>query len=453
MRIVIVGAGRIGFKLANMLSMEKHEVYVLEEKADVALKADEKLDAKVICGSGSDPKTLKQVQIDKADLVIAVTYSDETNLVVCSLADFYGAKRQIARIRNAELSRELGVSGYKHFNIDEVINPEELAGRAVISAVQAPGSKDIGDFANGRILLRSFDIPDNSPLVGSQVGDLREEDFPWPFLIIALVRQNEVIIPKGDTLLQRGDLIYVMLPSESLPEFLNFVDPNLRRPLRVLIYGATDTAEIIIKELSAHIKDIILVEEDAQKAEDAAADLPEARVINGSPSEKEILQECGIEAVDVFISTTTDDHANLINAVLAKRMGAKRTIILTQQLDFVSIADSLDIDVIISPHLLAIDQILSYVRGRGVESVTKLMGCDAEALEFICENDAPITKAPLRDQVFPHNSIVGAVVSGDSVVLAKGDTKLQPGDKAIVFCQKNCAPKLQKLFGHKGSNR
>ncbi|MCD4780144.1 MAG: Trk system potassium transporter TrkA [Candidatus Omnitrophica bacterium] len=449
MRIIIVGAGRIGMNLAKTLTKENNEVYMIESDPDTALNADEKLDVKVITGNGANPKTLKIAQAHRADLVIAVTMSDETNLVVSSLASYYGAKRCIARVRNTNLSQEIDKSGYHHFHIDEIINPEEVAGEAIVKTIEAPGACEVADFADGRILLRSFDISLESSLCGTKISDFGDDDFPWPFLIVAIRRQGEVIIPKGETHVERDDRIYVLLPTPSLGEFITFVDPESRKPNKIIIYGATKTGEHVAQALFQDVKDIILIEESPHLAALIASQIPGVRIINGSASEKDILKECGIEAADIFIAATDNDHSNLISAVLAKRMGAKKTIITTQQPDYTSIVGALEIDAIVSPHLLAVEQILRYVRGKGISAITKFLDCDAEAVEFICEAGAPITKKALKDLTFPQNSIVGAVDKGSEVVLAKGDTQINAGERVIVFCQESAVKKLQSLFTHK----
>jgi len=446
MKIIVVGAGRIGANLAKALSEEDHEVYLIETDEENARKASEHLDVKVIFGSGTDPEVMKQAQADQADLVIAVTLSDETNLAASSLASFLGSKRQIARVRDIALADEISKNGFEHFNINEIINPEELAARAIVRAIETPGASEVGDFAEGRIFLRTFDVPSRSPLCGVAIGDFRDEDFPWPFLVVAIRRDEEVVIPKGDTTIKEGDRIYVLLPSQSLGEFLMFVDPNTKAPKKVVIYGASKTGEYVARALCGNIKYLVFLEEDPIKAEGLAGRLDAVRVIQGSGSEKDVLKESGIEVADVFIATSPSDHSNLISAVLAKKMGAGSTIITTHRPDYMAIVDALDIDAVISPHLLAVDNILATVRGKNVSAVTKLMDCDAEALEFIPEENSPVTKAPIKKISFPKNAIVGAVCKQDEVALATGDTQIFPGEKVIVFCKDSAVKKLQQLF-------
>jgi len=257
------------------------------------------------------------------------------------------------------------------------------------------------------------------------------------------------MIPKGDTKIEPGDLIYVLLPSHSLGEFLIFVNPDTKKPKKAIIYGASNTGIYITKSLPDGIKDVILIEENEEKAEDVADHLEKVQVIHGSATEADILTECGIEAADVFVAASNNDNSNLISSVLAKRMGAKTTLIITQQADYISLIDALDVDVIVNPQILAIEQILRLVRGKGISSVTKFLECDAEAVEFIPEPGSAVTKSPLKDIKFPKNSIVGAVYSGSEVNLANGNTKIKEGEKVVVFCEEAAIKKLQSLFTKK----
>ena len=446
MKIIIVGAGRIGVNLAKLLAEENNDVYLIERSDKVVQKNIEKLDAQVIIGNGADPDVLKKAHVQEADLVLAVTTSDETNLVVCSLAGILGAKRRIARVRNIALENMIGQAGYNQFYIDEIINPELVAAQAIVKIVEAPGSSEVADFANGRILLRAFDIPAASPLCGLRIADVRDEDFPWPFLIISIIRKDSVVIPRGDSMIRADDRIYVLLPASSLGEFLTFVNPDVKLPRKIIVYSATITGRHVALSLSKRGREVILLEENAELAKDVAGELASVRVINGSPSEADILTECGVEATDVFIAASNDDQANLVSSVLAKKMGAKSTVIISQHQDLMSLSNALDIDATINPYYLAVERILRLARGRGIWSVAKFLEGETEALELIPEEGSPITKAAIQNIKFPKDSIVGAVYGDKEVVLARGDTQIQAGKRVIVFCHKDAVKKLQALF-------
>jgi len=258
-----------------------------------------------------------------------------------------------------------------------------------------------------------------------------------------------VLIPKGDTTIQADDYIYVLLPAPSLGEFLTFINPDVKLPKKIVIYGATIIGMQVAKSLVEKISDILLIEEDDELAKEAAGQLENVTIINGSASEQDILTECGIEATDVFIATSKNDHANLISSMLAKKMGAKTAIITSQQQDYLPVINALDIDAIINPHNLAVEQILHLVRGKGISSVAKLLGGETEVLEFIPEQGSPVTKGPLKTIKFPKNTIIGAIYSGEKVVLAGGDVQIKPGERVIVFCQGTAVKKLQALFTRK----
>ena len=322
MKLIVCGAGVIGSNLAKYLSEERHEVTLIEQKSSVALRVTEKLDARVIEGSAFEPATLLEAGASSADMVIAVTNSDVVNLAICSLAAALGTRKRIARVRDLDLSELVERHGSEHFHVDEIINPEEVAAQTIVKIMEAPGSREVADFADGKILLRSFDVPPDSPLIGEQLGNLRESDFPWPFLMVAINREGKVIIPRGSDTVEGEDRIYVLLPRPSLAEFLTFVHPSVRLPKKVVIYGATSTGTSLARSLSEKISDVVLLEENRPKAEKVAGELTNVKVINGLASDADILRECGVEAADAYVAVSTSDQDNLISAVLAKQKGA-----------------------------------------------------------------------------------------------------------------------------------
>ncbi len=446
MRIVIAGAGIMGSTLAKYLLKEEHDVCLIEQDAEIAQKVQDKYDVKVIVGSGADPEVLKKISMSDSDLMLAVTNSDAINMVVCSLAAYLGAKRQIARVREESLNEIVQKEDFRCFSFERIINPEQVASDAIIKTINSPGVREISDFAEGRIFLRSIDIPEGSPLCGLKIEELKSEDFPWPFLIIVIIRDGNVFMPKGEDHIQAKDRIYALLPKGSLGEFLTFVNPTVNIAKKAIIYGASEIGKRVTRELTGKIAEIFLIEEDLQKVNEVSSEFKSIKTINGSASESDILKECGIEVADVFIGCSSSDHSNLISAIMAKKMGAKISIITTQQPDYILIAETLNIDAIINPQVLAAYQIVSLLRGQTVRSVVKLMDCDVEALELIPAKGSPITKGPIKSLKFPKDSIIGAVCSGNEVNLVSGETIIAPGQKVIAFCQESSARKLQKLF-------
>ena len=452
MRLIVCGAGVIGSNLATSLSDEGHEVTLIEQKDNVAARVKEKVDARVMVGSAFDPEILEGAGVADADMVIAVTNSDVINMSICSLAAAFGAKRRIARVRDMALTQVVEKYGYAHFYVDEIINPDEFAAQTIVKVIEAPGSKEVADFADGRILLRSFDIPADCPLVGESLENLGESDFPWPFLMMAIYRNKRVIIPRGNDVVQLGDRIYVLLPRPSLAEFLTFIHPSVRLPRKVIIYGATNTGTSLAQSLTVKVKEVVLLEENRARAQKVAGELTDVRVIHGMPSDADILRECGVEVTDTYIAVSGSDHHNLISAVLAKQMGAKKTVIMAHQPDYTPIVEGLGIDSFINPRLLATDQILRLIRGARVSQLASLPECKSQVLEFVPAPGSPITTKLIKDLKFPKNAIVGAVDRGDEVVLANGNTQVNAGDSVVVFSKADALEKLEKLFSGKGSH-
>ncbi len=449
MKLIICGAGVIGFNLAGYLSEDGHEVNLIEHRQKIAMKASEKLDVRVITGSAAEPSILEEAGVAEADMVVAVTNADITNLAICSLAAAYGAKKRIARVRDASLNDVLEKFGMAHFHVDGIINPDMVAAQAIAKVMMAPGSREVADFADGEILLRAFDIQEDSPLCDMKLTDLSDRDFPWPFLVIAISRDGDVVMPRGEDTIQTDDRIYVLLPEPSLAEFLTFVNPGVKMPRKVIIYGATSTGENLARDLAGTIGEVVLLEENRALAERVAGRLKSVTVIHGQPSEADILRECGIEAADAFIAVSGNDHVNLVSAVLAKKLGAKTTVITTNEPDYVFIIGALDIDVVINPRLLATDQILRLVRGGRISTVATLSELKAEVLELIPEPGSPVTRKPLHSLKLPKGSIIGAIRRGSEVILASGETQVMEGEQVIVFCREDVVPQFEKLFSRK----
>jgi trk system potassium uptake protein TrkA len=449
MKLIVCGAGVIGSNLAKYLSEERHEVTLIEQKSSVAARVTEKMDARVISGSAFEPGTLLAAGASSADMVIAVTNSDVVNLAICSLAAALGTRKRIARVRDLDLSELVERHGSDHFHVDEIINPEEVAAQTIVKIMEAPGSREVADFADGKILLRSFDVPPDSPLIGEQLGNLRESDFPWPFLMVAINRDGEVIIPRGSDTVEGEDRIYVLLPRPSLAEFLTFVHPSVRLPKKVVIYGATSTGTSLARSLSDKVSDVVLLEENRPRAEKVAGELTNVKVINGLASDADILRECGVEAADAYVAVSASDHHNLISAVLAKQMGAKTTVITTHQPDYTPIVAGLGIDAVINPRLLATDQILRLVRGSRISHVARLPEVKAEVLELIPEPNSPVTKKEIKDLKIPKNAIIGAVHNGEDAHLVEGKTHIKEGEAVVVFCRSDAVPQVEKLFAHR----
>lgn len=446
MKILIVGAGAVGFNLAKQLSSEGHDISVVEHDNALVRKINEKLDVFAIVGGGSSPNILEAAGIQQVEMVLAVTNSDEVNIVVCMLANQYGVKKKIARIRNYEFTGKNFFMEKKDFCIDCMINPDLITVNSILKIIETPGSTYVADFKGIDVVLRGFNISDDAPIVGKRLSELAEIESMDSFLIVAIQRGEDMIIPTGDTLIKQGDNVYVIAAETGLPYFLPMVTKRSQKVTRVLIYGATNTGILISKRLENSSIDVSLIEPKEETADKAASELEKTVVLRGNATDIDLLKEASIESTDFFIAASNDDQSNLLAAILAKKSGAKKTIVITNEPDYVAIFSSLDIGVVINPRQIMVSEILQYVRRGNTTSVMKINESDAEAIEFVVEKGAKIEGKQLSDIKFPQGSILGAIIRNGVMDIPSGKSIINLGDRVIVFSLPAAIKKVQSIF-------
>lgn len=450
MKILITGAGAVGSNLARQLSDEGHDIAVVEGDQSNVDRLAERMDALVVRGNATSPSVLESAGIEGADMVIAVTDADEINIVVCMLATHYGVVTTVARIRNEELSgpsSPIKFGSSVEARIDRVINPERVTVNSIMDLIATPGSTDAAEFANGAVLLRGFDVLPDAPIAGRTLAELEKITPTNQFLIVGIYRnQKMMIVARGKERILAGDKIFVLLARETAALFLPIVNRHVWETKKVIIFGAGRTGLMLAERLERVIDNIAVIEPDEDRAEQAAAQLDRTLVLKGVGTDIEVLKEANVEAADFFISAFEDEESMLLAALLAKKQGAKKAIVITSEPDYVPIISSLDIHAVINPRLLTVSAILRYVRRGKVLSVVKLADSDAEVIEMAAVAGSKIVGEPLRDIRFPENSIVGAVYHGGVMTIPHGDSVIEPGDKVIVFALPDALPKVQALF-------
>ena len=449
MKIVIIGAGATGTNIARQLEKENHEVYIVESNRSIAEKVNEKIDAKIIIGNSTDPEILKEAGIEEADLLVAVTFSDEMNLTVCALADVMGRAKKIARIRNPSLAEIIEKKGHNYFHLDEIINPEKISAEMLSKIILDSGAKEAIDFAEGKVLLRAVDILEKDKFCCRKLKDLRKENRDLEFLFVAIKRNEELIIPHGDTEIKEKDRVYILMSSQSKDEFFKRFFSEEKDIEKIVIFGASAITENLILNIGKKIKNIVVIEPNERKAKKLSEKYDSVFVVNGMASDPEILKECGVKSADMFISASLDEHSNLVSAMLAKKMDVTLTAIVTYQSDYYPIVEAMGIDVVIYPRILAAYNILKYVRGDKIRHVAKLVNFDMEVVEITAEEKSPITKSAIKDIKFPNNIIMGAVIKDGRAHIINGDTVIKPEESVVVFCKGNSGDSLKKLFSRK----
>ncbi len=447
MKILIVGAGAVGFNLARQLSSEGHDVSLVEKDPHVARRIGEKLDVLLVTGSGSSPSVLEAARIKDAEIVLAVTDSDEMNLTVCLLAHWFGVERKIARLRNEEYTREGSFVREKQFFIDHIINPDFITVDSVLKVIETPGANYVADFAEANILFRGFHVPPDAPIVGRKLQELKEFSSTDSFLIVAIQRKDEMFIPTGQAQIEPEDTVFVLVARAGLPFLLPIVNRRAMETQRVVIYGASKVGVQLAQLLEKKVKMVVLVEPDEDRAQLAASRLSETTILHGHATETEILKEVTTEAVDFFVGASEDEESNILSCLIAKKQYAKKTIVITKDPEYVPIFGSIGMDVVINPRLFTVSSILQHIIRGPILSMVKLFDrSEAEAIEMVVEKESKMADRALKHTHFPRGSILGTIIREGEMILPHGDFVVTPGDRAIVFTMPQVREKVQSLF-------
>ena len=452
MNILIVGAGIVGFNLAQELSHEGHDISIIDADAGKIQRISEKLDVLAIRGNGCLPSTLIQARIRDAEMVIAVTDKDEINLMVCFLAQKFEVKERFARLRNMELTGDSQVFKPTELFVDHAINPGEIIVDSILKIIKTPGAVNVAEFADGQIFFRGFDVPEDAPLAGKTIEEIREVCELNAFLVVAIVREGKMIIPKYENRIIAGDKIYVLVDHDFLPLILPMLNRQTNEVQKIIIFGASPVAVHLARELDEFISDVSIIEPSLEKANEAADALEHAVILHGSGTDPDLFNDINMKDADLFLALSEDDEMNILSALLAKKHGAKRTVVITNDPDYLPILDSIGMDVTINPRLITVSEILKHLRKGQVVNLYKLIEGEAEVLEIITTADSTAVGKRINQLKMPEQSIIGAVLREEGeMVVPRGNTEILKGDTVIVVTLPDCIANIEKIFSKKTS--
>ena len=446
MKIIIVGAGEVGCNIADVLS-KGQDVTVIDQDETRLQEIAEKLDVLTVHGKGSSPQILKKAGLDSADMIIAVTNSDDTNMMACLLASSQSnVAYKVARIRNAELDGTSVIFDKGHLNIDLCINPEREAVKNALNLIEFPGATEIIDFVEGRIKLIGFTVGPESPVIGKTLRELRILYPQTKVLITSIIRKEKLLVPTGDTQMLAGDYVFAVSASYELREMLRIYGKSSVPLKRIFIMGGGNTGFMLAEALQARGLPTKLIEKRHARCEDLASMLEKVTVLHGDGTDQELLKEENIQEADCFLAVTDDEEANILGALLAKRLGAKKSIALINRVEYMPLVSTVGIDGVINPRHAAVSKILNYIRKGKIVSATPLHDERVEAYEVIALETADITDRPIKDIKFPPGTIVGAIIRNDDIIIPDGETVIRPDDHAIIFTLRSTVPKLEKML-------
>ena len=450
MKVVIVGAGEVGFHIASRLAMENKDVVVIDSNPEALKRVAESIDVQTITGSGSSPAILETAGIQGAEIMLAVTDSDEVNLVACLVTDTLSpTTKKLARLRGAGFDRYHDTFKENAPHIDTVINPEIEVVRTIERLMGVPGAVDVGEFADGRIKFVGLYLEPGSRLAGVRLSDLPSVLAEDRALIAALVRDDRLIIPKGDNHLRAGDLVYFISEEKNLFKHLSIFDKHANPVKRVLIIGGGRIGFRLAKQLESQSLSCKIIEKDAAQCDFLADQLDRTVVLHGDGSDQSLLVEENIHDIDLVVTLTSDEETNILVSLLTKRLGAGKTITQIDKFSYFSLMSTIGIEQVVSPRLSALNTILQHIRRGKVLSAISIKGEEGEVMEALALPTSDIVSKPLKKISFPKGSMVAGIIRREIIIIPSGDSIIEPDDRIIIFATREAIPGVEKILAVK----
>lgn len=448
MKIIIAGAGEVGFHLAKLLSYESQEITLIDTNKESLAYADNHLDIRVIKGDATSIAILKESRVESSDLFIAVTASETTNITVCVLAKQLGSKRTIARISNTEFIHHKDEVGFTKFGIDELISPEALAASEIELSLKQSSFNDSYEFENGALMMIGLTLRSTASFVGKTVKEAARIFPELHFVPIAIQRfgTQYTIIPRGDTEFQRGDHVVFVTSKGGEDELCRLTGKPNRVIKNVMILGGSQIGFKTARSLSDKGFNVKLLEENKERAFDIADELPKVLVLHSDGRKVDLLEEENISDMDAFIAVGKNSETNIMSCLVAKSKGVKKTVALVENMDYFELSHSIGIETLINKKLLAANNIFRYIRKGEVVAMTKLSNMNAELLEFEVKATSEICNKIIKNVDFPRSAIIGGVIRDGLGVIALGDFKIQAGDRVVVCSLLQSIKGVEKLF-------
>ncbi len=445
MKIVIAGAGEVGNHLAKMLSGNSHDITVIDPEAAQLEAVSGMADVLTLEGNCTSFAVLKKAGARKADLFISVAHEENINTLACAIAKKLGARKTIARIDNNEYLEQSNKETFIEMGIDYLFYPEQIAAQEVISLLGHTSTSEYVDFSGGKLSLVVFKLDASSPLIGKTLFESTVDSQQLPYRTVAITREGQTIIPRSSETFREGDTIYVISNRESLGRLTGHAGKSDTRIKGLMILGGSRIGVRVASALQdeANVK---LVEYNRDKAYKLAETLDKTLIINEDGRNiEEMLQE-GLNNMDAFVAVTGRSETNILAAMVAKKLGVKKVIAEVENLSYINLAESIGIDTIINKKLITASNIFRFTSSTDVQAIKYLTGSEAEVLEFIAKPNSPATKQSIRELDLPENAMIGGVVRGERVFIAKGDTQIDAFDRVVVFALPEAIPKISKFF-------
>jgi len=447
MRIIIAGAGDVGFHLAKLLSFDSQDIYLIDSNSERLNYVNNHIDVITAKGDATSTKLLKQLQINNADLLLAVTESQNTNFTIAAIGKKLGAKKTIARITNPEFLHNDDID-FSSLGIDFMISPEALAAEEIKSLLHQSVFNDSVEFENGALVILGGTLSNHSPLINLSVQDAKEKFINTDFITVALRREagDETIIPRGNTKFQADDQVYFSVPKEHTENLYKLLGKEKFGVKDVMILGGSTIGQKAADKLCKENFNIKIIEIDKKRAFEISESIPDALVINGDGRDVELLEEENINEMDAFVAVTGNSETNIMSCLVARSKGVKKTIALVENMDYINISQTIGIDTLINKKLLAASSIFKHVRKGDVVAIANMHNVDAEVLEFEVKPNSAVTKKPIKDLRITRNAVFSGVIRNGKVLMTFGEFQIIAGDRVIVFSLQDAIHEVEEMF-------
>ena len=451
MKVIVCGAGLVGFHIARYLSSEKNDVTVIDQSPDLVKRISDQLDVQGMVGHASHPGVLHAADAGGADVIIAVTQADEVNMVACQIAhSLFNVPTKIARVRAQNYLDPVWSDLFTRDNlpIDVIISPEIEVARAIVRRLRVPGAIDMVPFADGRVQVIATRLNEGCPVVDTPLRRLTELFPDLHIRVMGIVREQEVMVLSGDSSMLIGDEVYFASEVDHVPRALSAFGHEEQEARRVLIVGGGNVGLSLALEIEESHPRVSpkIVEFDRERAGVIAEQLNRTVVLNGDVLDRDMLNEANVQATETIVAVTNDDEVNILASLLAKREGCERAVTLVNNVTYEPLLASLGIDVVVNPRAITVSRILQYVRRGRIRGVHSVRDGLAEIIEAEAMETSPLVGVPIRDVHLPGGMVAGAVIRGDEVIIPRGSTVIQPKDRVVIFTVAEGVKHLEKMF-------